>query len=45
MELDQKVRYALFAIAAAAFVFAEFGLLSSLHFGALDVAGIVDGSS
>ena len=42
MELDQKIRYAMWAVTAASVVFAGLGLHAGVHFGALDTGGVVD---
>jgi hypothetical protein len=42
MELDQKIRYAIWAVTAASVVFAGLGLHAGVHFGALDTGGVVD---
>jgi hypothetical protein len=45
MELDQKIRYAIWALTAASIVFAGLGLHPGAHFGALDTGGVVDGTN
>ena len=46
MELDQKIRYAMWAVTAASVVFAGLALHAGVHlgvhFGALDTGGVVD---
>jgi hypothetical protein len=43
MELDQKIRYALFALAAASVILAGLGFHPGVHLRVLDVGGGNDG--
>ena len=43
MELDQKIRYAMWAVTAASIVLAGLGLHAGVHFGTFDTGGVVDG--
>jgi hypothetical protein len=42
MGIDQKVRYAMLALAAASMILAALGLHSGAHMGVLDGGGVAD---